>query len=218
MKKAFLLAITLIFSMVSRANDYPTPLPYTLTDTVAVSSKGSTLSAKEAEKAAQKQAKEEAKKARNHEKFLKKQAKKQAEREKQQAKLVAKSQKEAEKMAKKLAEMKPQTIYIYGAGINFLDSIVYVTDFQQVDSVYIEPDGELRDYYAYTGDLKFFLESRHALENETCAVFYMTNEKKATKRFAKMDKKLRKKGFVINRISRDDFTFTRQDEQTQTNE
>lgn len=170
---------------------------------------------KDADKEAQKAAKEEAKKARNHEKYLKKQAKKKAQREKEQARQVARSQKEAEKMAKKLAAMKPQTVWIYGAGMNFLDSVVYVTDFQHLDSIYIEPDGEMRDYYAYTGNLKFYLESHYGLENETCAVFYMTDEKKATKRFSKMDAKLRKKGFIINRVSRDDFSFKRQDDNSQ---
>lgn len=184
--------------------------PFTaLSDTLSVTSQ---MTPKEAEKAAKKQAKEEAKKARNHEKYLEKQAKKQAQREKDQARAVAKAQKEAAKMAKKLAEMKPQTVYIYGAGINFLDSVVYVTDFQHIDSVYIEPDGELRDYYAYSGDLKFYLESHYNLENETCAVFYMTDEKKASKRFAKMDAKLRKQGYLINRVSKDDFTFVRQED------
>lgn len=188
----------------------PSPL---VADTLATpSAKESQQASKAAAKAASKLAKEEAKKARNHEKYLQKQAKKQAKREKEQARAVAKSQKEAAKMAKKLAEMKPQTVYLYGAGINFLDSVVYVTDFQHLDSVYIEPDGELRDFYAYSGDLKFYLESHYKLENETCAVFYMTDEKKATKRFAKMDAKLRKKGFIINRVSIDEFTFVRQED------
>jgi len=191
----------------------PSLPPTIVADTLTASStKEVQKASKVADKAALKQAKEEAKKARNHEKYLQKQAKKQAKREKEQAKAVAKSQKEAAKMAKKLAEMKPQTVYIYGAGINFLDSVVYVTDFQHIDSVYIEPDGELRDYYAYSGDLKFHLESHYNLENETCAVFYMTDEKKATKRFSKMDAKLRKKGFLINRVSRDEFTFVRQED------
>lgn len=185
-------------------------------DTVTLSGTDAAKAQKEADKIARKAAKEEAKKARNHEKYLKKQAKKQAKREKEQAKMVARSQKEAEKMAKKLAAMKPQTVWLYGAGMNFLDSVVYVTDFQHLDSVYIEPDGELRDYYAYSGSLKFYLESHYGLENEMCAVFYMTDEKKAVKRFSKMDAKLRKKGFIINRVSRDDFAFEREDESAST--
>lgn len=162
--------------------------------------------------AAQKQQlKEEKKKARNHEKFEKRQAKKKAKQSKRQAKAIAHAQKEADKVAKKLANLQPQTVYLFGAGINFLDSVVYVTDFQSLDSLYIEPEGDLREHYAYTADLKFYLESTLGIENETCAVFYMTDEKKATKRYTKMDAKLRKKGFVINRVSRNDFAFTRQD-------
>ena len=203
-RKVVLLALALTVSGFSCASEGMFVLP----DTVPAAFSNVT---KNAAKDARKAAKEEAKKARNHEKYLEKQAKKQAKREKEQAKQVARSKKEAEKMAKKLAAMEPQTVWLYGAGMNFLDSVVYVTDFQHIDSVYIEPDGELRDYYAYSGDLKFYLESHYNLENETCAVFYMTDEKKASKRFAKMDKKLRKQGFLINRVSRDDFTFTRQE-------
>lgn len=213
-KRLILLVLICAISGFSRtANALILPTPAVVADSVVVSAKDAVKAAKDAEKAARKAAKEEAKKARNHEKYLQKQAQKQAKREKEQARVVARSKKEAEKMAKKLAAMKPQTVWLYGAGLNFLDSVVYITDFQHLDSIYIEPDGELRDYYAYTGDLKFYLESHYGLENETCAVFYMTDEKKATKRFSKMDAKLRKKGFIINRVSRDDFTFQRQEKE-----
>lgn len=161
--------------------------------------------------AQKKLAKDEKKKARNHAKFEKRQAKKKAKQEKRQMKAVARARKEADKNAEKLAKLEPQTVYIYGAGINFLDSVVYVTDFQSLDSIYIEPTGELREHYAYTAEWKFYLESMHQLENETCAVFYMDNEKKAVKRYTKMDAKLRKNGFIINRVSRNDFAFTRQE-------
>lgn len=161
--------------------------------------------------AQKKLSKDEKKKAKNHAKFEKRQAKKKAKQEKRQLKAVAKAKKEAEKNAEKLAKLEPQTVYMYGAGINFLDSVVYVTDFQSLDNIYIEPDGQLREHYAYTAEWKFYLESTHQLENETCAVYYMTNEKKAVKRYTKMDAKLRKSGFLINRVSRNDFAFTRQE-------
>lgn len=156
-------------------------------------------------------AKEERKKERSHARFEKKQARKQAQREKAQTKAVERAQKEARKYEEQMAKLEPQTIAIYGVGINFLDSTVYVTDYQTLDSVYIEPGGELREYYAYTADYKFFLESHYHLTNETCAVYYMPKSKKADKRFAKMDSYFRKKGFVIARVERDDFQFTRQD-------
>lgn len=209
-KLLLLVLICAISGFSSAANALSVQPSMVQADSVVVSTKDAAKAAKEADKAARKAVKEEAKKARNHEKYLQKQAKKQAKREKEQARVIARSKKEAEKMAKKLAAMKPQTVWLYGAGLNFLDSVVYVTDFQHLDSIFIEPDGELRDYYAYSGDLKFYLESHYGLTNETCAVYYMTDEKKATKRFTKMDAKLRKKGFIINRISRDDFSFKRQ--------
>lgn len=158
--------------------------------------------------------KEEAKKARKHVKYEAKQTKKQAKKEKQQAKAAAHAEKEAAKLAEKMAKLEPVRCYLYGAGMNFLDSIVYVSDYQYLDSIYIEPDGQLRDHYAYTAAIKFYIESTFGETNETCAVFYGDNDKKQHARYQKMLKTMQKNGFVVNVIPKNEFAFVREDDKT----
>lgn len=152
--------------------------------------------------------KEEAKKARRTEKYEKKRAKKLAKEKKRHDKQVAKVRKEQEKYAAKMAAIQPQRVYIFGGGVNFLDSVAFVTELQCIDSLYIEPDGELRESYAYSGQLKFYLESTYELHDETCAVFYELKEKKAVKRLEKMKAKLRKRGYFIHPVMKESFRFT----------
>ena len=158
--------------------------------------------------------KEEAKKVRKHAKYEAKQAKKQAKKQKEQAKAVARAEKEAQKLADKMAKLQPVRCYLWGAGMNFLDSIVYVTDYQYLDSIYIEPDGQLRDHYAYTAAIKFYVESTFGETNETCAVFYGDDDKKQNSRYQKMLKNMQKKGFVVNVIPKKEFAFTKEDDGT----
>ena len=158
--------------------------------------------------------KEEAKKARKHAKYEAKQTKKQAKKLKEQEKAAARAMKDAQKLADKMAKLEPVRCYMWGAGMNFLDSIVYVTDYQYLDSIYIEPDGQLRDHYAYTAAIKFYVESTFGETNETCAVFYGDKDKKQSSRYQKMLAKMRKEGFVVNIIPKNEFAFTREDDGT----
>ena len=154
-----------------------------------------------------KKQKEEAKKARKTERYEKKRAKKQAAEAKKREKSVARALKEQAKYEAKLAAMQPQRVYLFGGAINFLDSVAFVTDVQYIDSLYIEPDGELRESYAYSGQLKFYLESTYELKDETCAVYYELKEKKAVKRQEKMKAKLRKRGYFIHPVMKESFQF-----------
>ena len=156
--------------------------------------------------------KEEAKKARKHAKYEARQAKKQAKKQKEQEKAVARAEKEAQKLADKMAKLQPVRCYMYGAGINFLDSIAYVTSYQYLDSIYIEPDGQLRDHYAYTAAIKFYIESTFGETNETCAVYYGDNDKKQSARYRKMLKHLEKEHYVVNVIPAGEFSFVREDD------
>lgn len=156
--------------------------------------------------------KEDVKKARKHKKYEARQARKQAKQVKRNEKTIAKAEKNAKKLEEKMAKLEPKTVYIYGAGMNFQDSVVYVTDSQKLDSIFIEVDGQLRDHYAYTAALKFYLESHYLLSNETCAVFYGDNAKKAAKRYDQMIKKLQKKNFIVNIVPKSEFAFLPEDD------
>ena len=115
--------------------------------------------------------------------------------------------------AKKQREPKPivpQRVWIYGCGVNFLDSVVFVTDIQYVDSAIIDREGQLENSYAYSSDLKFFVESRYAKENEACAVYYSPKLKAVEKRYARMKKRFASKHLVVNMIGGDSFQFTKQ--------
>lgn len=165
-------------------------------------------SASVARKKLKEKEKEAAKKARKTERYEKKRAKKLEREVKNREKKAEKARKEIAKYEAKMAALQPQRVYLFGGGINFLDSVAFVTDLQYLDSLYIEPDGELRESYAYSGQLKFYLESTYELHDETCAVYYEVKEKKAQKRFEKMKAKLRKRGYFIHPVLKESFQFT----------
>lgn len=116
----------------------------------------------------------------------------------------------AKKKTREPKPIVPQRVWIYGCAVNFLDSVVFVTDIQYVDSVIIDREGQLENSYAYSSDLKFYVESRYAKENEACAVYYSPKLKAVEKRYARMRKRFTAKRMVVNMIGGDSFHFTKQ--------
>lgn len=107
------------------------------------------------------------------------------------------------------AKKKPQNIYLFGLSISFTDSLVYITDIQQIDSIALEsrtkflPD---RQHYSYA--LEDFLQNKYNLTQRTCMVFFDDNKSKLDKKRLKVLNRLeRKKNSNIVKLSQEQFQF-----------
>ena len=77
---------------------------------------------------------------------------------------------------------KEKPVYVFGVAASFTDTLVYYTDIQLLDSVYLNEHGFLpqRDLYSY--QLKNHLEYNMNKLNYTCVIYFSDNKKKLEKR------------------------------------
>ena len=103
-------------------------------------------------------------------------------------------------------------VYAFGISESFTDSIVYNTNIQVIDSVYLDANGFLpaRDSYAY--QLKNYLEINKELTDRTCMIFFNTDMKKLTKEFNKVVARYKKKNVIVKSIKPEEFKFTKPEE------
>lgn len=84
-------------------------------------------------------------------------------------------------------KQKTTSVYMFGIGAAFGDSLVYITDINKVDSVvYVKKTGYLKDRADYSIQLKEYLEKKLGLEKRTCAVFYSDSKAKLDKKYQKL--------------------------------
>lgn len=111
-------------------------------------------------------------------------------------------------------------VYMFGFAASFQDSIIYMTDIQDVQGAWMETKSKFllgRDNYSY--QLKNYLETQEQPQR-VCVVFFAKNRKKAEKMYVKLRKKYlpatnKKKGkkrqaptlYDIRYITTQDFTF-----------
>ena len=77
-------------------------------------------------------------------------------------------------------------IYMFGFAASFTDSIVYFTDIQTVDSVWIDDKTFfLQNPEAYSQQLKDYLAASMQ-PNRVCVVMYAPNQKEAEKQYLKI--------------------------------
>ncbi len=103
--------------------------------------------------------------------------------------------------------LKTNKLYIFGFSASFKDSVVYVTDIQNVQNAWIESKNKFllgRDQYS--GQLKSHLSEKHNLPGRVCMVFYALKKKKAEKLYLKLMKKY-KKGYEIRYLNANEFRF-----------
>ena len=111
------------------------------------------------------------------------------------------------------ASAKPrcQPIYIFGVSASFNDSIVFFTDIQQVDSVWLQDKkGFLAGRSNYAAQLREFFTNGFNLNNRTCVVICNTDRKKVEKKYAKMKKQYTEKNankYDVHYIDINDFRF-----------
>ena len=102
--------------------------------------------------------------------------------------------------------------YMFGFIASFNDSIVFFTDIQEVDSVWVQEKKKFiagRSNYAY--QLRDFFEKNFNLKNRTCVVICDTKRKNVEKKYAKMKKQYMVKNagkYDVHFVDATEFKFT----------
>lgn len=80
-------------------------------------------------------------------------------------------------------------MYMYAFAASFTDSIVYMTNVMEVDSVWIQSKSKFligRD--SYSRQFRDFLNEEKKMPNRTCVVFFNKSKSKAEKKYLKLRK------------------------------
>ena len=123
-------------------------------------------------------------------------------------------EKKQKKKAKAPKKEKPKyftvkTIYLDGVGFSAVDSVVYFTDEQRLDSMILEKKTKVLEKRAslseqLTNYLTSIGESKY-----TAAIIYDTNLKKLDKKYLKHAKYYKKNGYTIKAADKSQFNFSR---------
>lgn len=103
--------------------------------------------------------------------------------------------------------LKTNRVYMFGFSASFKDSVVYVTDIQNVQEAWIETKSKFllgRDQYSY--QLKNYLTDKLSQPQRICMVFFQLSKKKAEKQYLKLMKKY-KKGYEVRYLNATEFKF-----------
>ena len=104
-------------------------------------------------------------------------------------------------------------LYIFGFSASFKDSVVYVTDIQELKGAWIDNKTKFllgRDNYSL--QLRDYFTNQRQMPYRVCMVFYATNYKKAERQYLKLLKKYKgtKKNpanYEIHYLSQQEFKF-----------
>lgn len=99
-------------------------------------------------------------------------------------------------------------ISIFGVAISVSDSVVYMTDMQEIGKVTVEKKTKfLVDRREYSNQLSEYI-SKTGDERMTTLVSYNLKKKKAEKRYLKIKERFIKDGYVVKYITKEEFAFT----------
>lgn len=107
--------------------------------------------------------------------------------------------------------MKAPKMYMFGFSASFQDSIVYMTDVQEVEGAWYDTKTKFlmgRQHYSY--QLKDFLANDKQQPNRVCVVMYALTRKEAEKKFIKLRKEytIKAKGkYDVRYLTTADFHF-----------
>ena len=86
--------------------------------------------------------------------------------------------------------IQPAHVYMLGFTASFKDSVVYITEIQDVQGAWIDSKTKFlldRDHYSY--QLKEHMSEQYLEPDRVCVVFYATSKKKLEKQIRKLRKK-----------------------------
>ena len=103
-----------------------------------------------------------------------------------------------------------ERIYIYGCAASFLDSVVYITDVQPLDSAILtKKTGFLVGRQLYSEQLYTFLQQQVGPRQLTCAVFFDKKPLRIKKKYQKMLKDYQGQEHLnVKILQTSDFAFT----------
>ena len=103
--------------------------------------------------------------------------------------------------------LKTSHMYMFGFSASFRDSVVYVTDIQDVQGAWIEKKSKfLMGRDKYSEQLKTHLTEQLRQNDRVCVVFFNKSKKKTEKKYLKLMKKY-KKGYDIRYLNVTEFKF-----------
>ena len=106
-------------------------------------------------------------------------------------------------------------MYMFGFSASFNDTILYLTDIQDVEGAWYDTKAKAllaRD--SYSDQLKTYLSENKGLPNRVCLVIFATTKKKAEKKYQKLKKKYMSSDGIIHGmqyLTVDDFKFSMMD-------
>ena len=104
-------------------------------------------------------------------------------------------------------------VYAFGVSASFVDTVVYYTDIQVLDSVQLDKNSFLKGRELYSYQLKNYLENNKSLSNRTCMIYFSEDKKKLSKELNKLVSKYKKdKKTSVQLINSEDFKFTKPEE------
>ena len=103
-----------------------------------------------------------------------------------------------------------ERIYIYGCAASFLDSVVYITDIQPVDSAVLsKKTGFLMGRQLYSEQLHTYLQQQEGMNQMTCAVYFDKKPGRIKKKYQKMLKDYQSQQHLsVKTLQKDAFAFT----------
>lgn len=108
------------------------------------------------------------------------------------------------------AEAKPlrtSHLYMFGFSASFKDSIIYVTNIQDVQGAWIDSKSKfLRHRDVYSNQLKEYLADSLQQPGRVCLIVFSTKKGKAEKEYLKMMKKY-KQGYDVRYLNERQFLF-----------
>jgi hypothetical protein len=109
--------------------------------------------------------------------------------------------------------VKARHMYVFGFAASFKDSVVYMTEIQDVQgALYDTKTKFLLGRDSYSDQLKAFFKEKMQLSDRVCMVMFSTSKKKAEKKYMKLRKKYmgdkkRPSTYEVRYVTTQDFEF-----------
>jgi len=102
----------------------------------------------------------------------------------------------------------PAQVYGFGFAASFLDTVVFHTDIQLLDSAKLINKRFLDQRYQYSYQLKEYLTVQQNKHDYVCMIFFSPDRKKLQKEFDKLIAKYNKAGMGVRPIAANEFKFS----------
>ncbi len=103
--------------------------------------------------------------------------------------------------------------YAFGVASSFLDSLMYITDVQILDSAEISKDGFLTYRSDYSYQLQDYMELKLQKEHYIPVIFFNEKKTKLEKQYQKLLQFYNKRNMNIQNLPAQDFTFHKPENQ-----